>query len=187
MSNHVHLVAVPERPESLARALQCAHSEYAAGWNRFEKRSGHLRQGRFFSCPLDPAHLVTALRYVDLNPVRARLVDFATECDWSSAQAHADPGNHDALLGFDWTEWFDKWDYAEWKQVLGSETEMNGEWEALRRSTTTGAPLGSREFVRQMEKKEGRRLRVLERGRPRKTKSAGGIPGVQLELFRGIQ
>ena len=102
MSNHVHLVAVPGRPESLARALRSTHSEYAASLNRSENRRGHLWQGRFFSCPLDPAHLATALRYVDLNPVRARLVNSAAEWAWSRARAHGDAAVYDPLLAFDW-------------------------------------------------------------------------------------
>jgi putative transposase len=73
MTNHVHLVAVPEREDSFARALRHAHSEYALARNRADGRSGHLWQNRFFSCPLDSSHLMAALRYTDLNPVRAAL------------------------------------------------------------------------------------------------------------------
>ena len=73
MTNHVHLVAVPEREDSFARALRHAHSEYALARNRADGRSGHLWQNRFFSCPLDSSHLMAALRYTDFNPVRAAL------------------------------------------------------------------------------------------------------------------
>ncbi len=125
MSNHVHLVAVPERADSLARTLQCAHSEYAAEWNRSQRRSGRVWQGRYFSCPLDPVHLFTALRYVDLNPVRARLVDAAGQYDCSSAHTHVNPSCHDALLGFDRVDWFGEWDYSGWKR---SRWEMTRTW-----------------------------------------------------------
>ena len=77
MTNHVHLVAVPESADSMARTLRRAHSQYAQWFNRRYHRSGHLWQGRFFSCSLGPDHLVTALAYVDLNPVRAGLVGWA--------------------------------------------------------------------------------------------------------------
>ena len=73
MTNHVHLVAIPERPDSLARALGQSHSRYAQRFNRRYGRTGHLWQNRFYSCPLGRTHLVRALLYVDLNPVRAGL------------------------------------------------------------------------------------------------------------------
>ena len=74
MTNHVHLVAVPERADSFARALRRSHLRYAQRFNRQYGRSGHLWQNRFFSCPLGRDHLLTALFYVDQNPLRAGLV-----------------------------------------------------------------------------------------------------------------
>lgn len=85
MTNHVHLVAVPKRADSFALALRQSHSRYAqqhnpgaiddrSPFNRRYGRSGHLWQNRFFSCPLGRDHLLTALFYVDQNPVRAGLV-----------------------------------------------------------------------------------------------------------------
>ena len=67
MTNHVHLVAIPERPDSLARALGQSHSRYAQRFNRRYGRTGHLWQNRFYSCPLGRTHLVRALLYVDLT------------------------------------------------------------------------------------------------------------------------
>jgi len=58
MTNHVHLVAVPEKEESLSRALRDTHTVYAM----------------YFSCPMDERHLWAAVRYTELNPVRAGLV-----------------------------------------------------------------------------------------------------------------
>jgi putative transposase len=87
MTNHVHLVAIPTRTDSLARALGRAHSSYAQRFNRLYRRSGHLWQNRFYSCPLGASHLVRALAYVDLNPVRAGLVGWDELClaaDWAA-------------------------------------------------------------------------------------------------------
>jgi len=98
MTNQVHLVAVPERADSLARALRRAHSRYAQRFNRLYGRSGHLWQNRFFSSPLDRHHLVTALAYVELNPVRAGLVGRAEQYPWSSARAHITAEDSSALL-----------------------------------------------------------------------------------------
>src|SRR5215467_2995924 len=55
MSNHVHLIVMPRRENSLALALKDAHGRYAAYWNAAHHSSGHVWQGRFYSCPLDDA------------------------------------------------------------------------------------------------------------------------------------
>ena len=68
------MVAVPQYDHSLARTFGRAHAEYAPSLNHAERRSGYLWQNRFFSCPLDAAHLESAMRYVQLNPVRAGLI-----------------------------------------------------------------------------------------------------------------
>lgn len=71
MSNHVHLVAVPHGRDALARSLKDVHGRFASYWNAFYHASGHLWQGRYYSCPVDGGHLWEALRYTELNPVRA--------------------------------------------------------------------------------------------------------------------
>ncbi len=166
MSNHVHLVAVPERESSLAAALGRTHSEYALALNRVEGRTGHVWQNRFFSCPLDRDHLLQAVRYVDANPVRAGLVRAAWDWPWSSARAHAMESAVDGVLCSDWTEAFGRWDHREWRELL-MDGDPGLDWETVRRATRTGEPMGSRDFVAQLERRAGRRLRVLARGRPR--------------------
>ena len=83
MSNHVHLVLVPSRAESLGRALKHAHGRYASYWNAIHHSSGHVWQGRYYSCPLDEPHLWEALRYTEFNPVRAGLVAESESWMWS--------------------------------------------------------------------------------------------------------
>src|SRR3954471_3063788 len=73
MSNHVHLIAVPHTETALAESLKQVHGRYAACWNGQQSSTGHVWQGRFYSCPLDEGHLWEGLRYVELNPVRAGL------------------------------------------------------------------------------------------------------------------
>ena len=92
MSNHVHLIVVPRSAESLATALKDAHGRYATYFNARHSSSGHVWQGRYFSCPLDPQHLWAALRYTELNPVRARLVAGPNDYQWSSAALHFGSG-----------------------------------------------------------------------------------------------
>jgi putative transposase len=88
MPNHVHLILVPAREDGLSAALAPAHRRYTWEVNQREGWRGHLWQGRFASFPLDEAHLHACLRYVELNPVRARLVERPEQWRWSSARGH---------------------------------------------------------------------------------------------------
>ena len=74
MPNHVHLVAVPESKDGLPLAIGEAHRRYSAMVCRRQKRTGHLWQGRFSSFSMDEMYLVAAVKYIEMNPVRARRV-----------------------------------------------------------------------------------------------------------------
>jgi putative transposase len=88
MPNHVHLILVPSRADGLGAALAPAHRRYSWEVNQREGWSGHLWQSRFASFPLDEAHLYACLRYIELNPVRAGLVERPEAWRWSSARGH---------------------------------------------------------------------------------------------------
>jgi putative transposase len=122
--------------------------------------------GRAVSSPAQSAtHLLDALRYVELNPVRAKLAGAAWDWPWSSARAHVVVGARDAALDPHWMEYVDHWDFTEWKEML-SAYMPEAESEAVRRATRTREPLGSQEFISGLERQKGKRLRVGERGRP---------------------
>ncbi len=105
MPNHVHAVVVPERSDSMARGFGRAHNSYSHYFNTVRRRSGHLWQNRFYSAPLGREHLTRALCYVDLNPVRAGLVEQAPDYAWSSARAHLTGRDPAGLLDLDlWRE-----------------------------------------------------------------------------------
>ena len=89
--NHVHLILVPADDNGLRRA----HGRYAGHIHARLRRTGHFWQGRFGCAAMDEAHLGAALRYIALNPVRARLVERATDWRWSSVHAHL--GRDDGL------------------------------------------------------------------------------------------
>ncbi|HVP49171.1 MAG TPA: transposase [Bryobacteraceae bacterium] len=180
MTNHVHQVVVPQHENSPARTFGRTHAEYAQAVNQSEKRSGHLWQNRFFSCPLDAVHLENALRYVELNPVRAGLALMPWHWPWSSAVAHSLEDARDAVL--DGSRHMDKWDYTGWREVLLTGMSQ-AECDAVRRATHTGEPLGSHEFFTQLERQAGRRLRVLARGRPAKRPCEADRTGCRQELF----
>ena len=126
--------------------------------------SGHVWQGRFYSCPLDDAHLWIALRYTERNPVRAGLVREAQGWQWSSAAAHC--GSSSADLCLDMEAWTRRWSSAAWREYLAS-GDNDAELRAIRKSTHTGRPLGSGEFMRSLEAATARRLEPQKGGRPR--------------------
>jgi putative transposase len=171
ITNHVHLVAVPERENTLARAMQRTHSRYAQRFNRPYGRSGHLWQNRFFSCALDRDHLVTALAYVDLNPVRAGLAGSGEQYPWSSARAHVSGVDVASLV--DIAAWREVRGVGDWGDMLSGPPDED-ECRALRQATLTGLPLGEAEFVKGMEKEAGRRLTPGRVGRPPRQRRAAG-------------
>ncbi len=164
MNNHVHLVVVPKKADSLGRCLARVHMRYSQRINRRRGRPGHLWQGRFFSCILDQAHLWAAVRYVEQNPLRAGMVKRAEEYPWSSAAGHCglreDPllsGNLESTgrVG-DWSAWLGE---AEDREVV----------RRIKAKTQTGRPCGGERFVARLEELLGRTLAPKPRGRPPKT------------------
>jgi putative transposase len=165
MRNHLHLVGVPQQAHSLAKAVGRTHLLYTQYINRLHGRSGHLWQGRFFSCALDDAHCWAALCYIERNPVRAGLVRRAWEYEWSSAAVHCGRQGVSELL--DLPSWRKVWDSGEWKSCLRRREDAE-QVSGVRLRTRTGRPLGADAFISKVERLAGRRLRPLPIGRPRK-------------------
>lgn len=164
MPNHVHLIAVPETEDALRRAIGEAHRRYTRHVNSREGWRGHLWQGRFASFPLDDAHLCSAVRYVEFNPVRAGLARAPDEYPWSSAAAHV-AGRDDILVKVE--PLLRRFGY--WRSLLA--TGLSAEAATtLRAHERTGRPLGSPEFVADLERDLGRRLQIQRPGRKRKPK-----------------
>ena len=88
MPEHIHFIAIPDTERSLSTTLRDTHTAFAVYRNRVDHRSGHVWQGRFFSCVLDDVHLWSAIKYVENNPVYAGLAASANDYLWSSAAAH---------------------------------------------------------------------------------------------------
>ena len=171
MTNHVHLIATPAGPESLAKAVGRTHWLYTQYVNRLHGRSGHLWQNRFYSCALDEGHFWKAMAYVERNPVRARLVRRPRRWPWSSAAAHCGEADNTGLL--DVEAWKDLLAGADWREVLRERLE-EADVAALRHATGRGRPLGSDRFLAKLERALGRRLRPLPVGRPRNRKRTSG-------------
>jgi putative transposase len=144
MRNHIHLIAVPGQEDSLAIGLRRAHGRYAQYLNARRGRTGHLWQNRFFSCPLEGAHLSAALRYVERNPVRAMLVSSPEDYVWSSAPAHLMGKDPTGLL--DMRFWEQSGGLPYWMQLIHSDEDESARRD-LRKATYAGRPLGSVGFV----------------------------------------
>ncbi len=162
MSNHVHLIAIPTRPDGLAKALGRAHNDYARWLNLKLGQTGHLWQNRFYSCPLDRQHQWEALRYVELNAVRAGLVRRAAEWPWSSAAAHITGVDSAGLL--DTSEWRQRWCPMEWCEALERGLEDAALLNRIREATRTGRPAANPDFVKGLETQMRRPLRPQKRG-----------------------
>jgi putative transposase len=165
MSNHVHLIAIPHTADALSQSLKQAHGRYASYWNAQQSSTGHVWQGRFYSCPLDESHLWAALRYVELNPVRAGMVKTAQVWKWSSATAHCGMANPLSMREME--RWRNRWTEAQWRDFLAQE-ESVAEVSVLRICTHTGRLLGSPEFVSGLEQLTLRPLAPHKGGRPKK-------------------
>ena len=157
MPNHVHLIAVPQEEDSLRRAIGEAHRRYTAAINLREGWRGHLWQGRFASFVMDEAHLLAAARYVELNPVRARLAKSPEAYPWSSARAHL-RGEDDGLAVVEPLLALE----PEWEEFLALGLS-EGEAVVLRQHERTGRPAGPPAFVAELEDITGR---VLARQKP---------------------
>jgi len=165
MTNHVHLIATPAGPESLAKAVGRTHWLYTQHVNRLHGRSGHLWQNRFYSCALDEGHFWLGTAYVERDPVRARVVRRPWRWPWSSAAAHCGQADKTGLLDLD--AWNDLLAGADWREVLTEPLE-EADIARIRHTTSRGRPLGSDRFLAKLERALGRRLRPLPDGRPRK-------------------
>jgi putative transposase len=175
MSNHVHLIVTPERPDSLPRVMRDAAARYAAYVNAQRETTGHLWQGRYYSCPMDDDHLWTALRYVERNPVRAGMVAAADDHPWSSARLHCEGAHADGFVHL--RDWRSRWTASEWREYLHcGEITSAAEACRIRESTRTGRPLGSAEFVQYLESELGRRLAPGKGGRPKKPGNEVPVP-----------
>lgn len=155
MPNHVHLILTPPRAEALRRALGDAHRRYSRRINFAHGWTGFLFQGRFASFPMAEAHLMVAMRYVELNPVRARLAKRAEQWPWSSARAHVE-GKEDGLTDLSALSGIAR----NWRALLlrGLEAGDDEIAETIEAHQRTGRPWGDAEFVKRLEEQTGRML-----------------------------
>ena len=165
MTNHVHLLVVPEREYSLAQGVGRTNLVYTQHVNREYRRMGRVWQNRFFSCPVDrDEYLWAVCRYLECNPVRAKLVEKAWDYPWSSARHHV-LGTPDLVLGI--SQWLPEEERPQYREYLDQEATY-ADQTRIRASTQTGRPLGGPGFIERLEVKLGRTLHPLKPGRKKK-------------------
>jgi len=164
MSNHWHLVLWPRKDGELTAFLRWLTQTHAQRWKAAHAAigHGHLYQGRFKSFPIQQdEHLLTVLRYVQRNPLRAGLVKSAVQWKWGSAHVRQEPGHDLRELLSDgpvdrpkhWRQWVDQ-------------PQTPAEEEAIRLSLLRGRPYGREPWVRQAAAKLNLAQTLRPRGRP---------------------
>lgn len=158
MPNHVHLILIPDNKDGLRATLAETHRRYTGRINARNKWTGHLWQGRFGSVAMDEDHLASAVRYVSLNPVRARLVSRAEYWEWSSVRAHL-AGVSDGVVEV--AVVLDRFpDFAAMLTAGEDDAMIN----KIRKAETTGRPAGNAGWLQDMERLTGRALAPKKRG-----------------------
>lgn len=152
MPNHVHLIAVPQDSEGLKRAIGETHRRYTRHINFQRGWRGYLWQGRFGSYLMDETHLLTAARYIEMNPVAAKIVNRPEQYRWSSARAHLE-GRDDSLVKVaPLLEMVGNW------QKYLAQASIENEDRLIHTHERSGRPLGDHEFVSKLERILGRDL-----------------------------
>ncbi|MCF6252322.1 MAG: transposase [Methylococcaceae bacterium] len=171
MTNHVHILASPETETSISKTFQSVGRRYVQYFNYTYKRTGTLWEGRYKATVIDSdQYLLTCMRYIELNPVRAGMVEQPSEYPWSSYAANAE-GKKNKLIKL----------HKVFRQMGTSEEKRQSAYrqlfqlaigksdiDALREATNKGWVLGGEHFREKIERLSGRRAVAKPRGRPKK-------------------
>ena len=171
MTNHLHLLVTPQRKESLPKVLQSVGRRYVQYFNYAYQRSGTLWEGRYRATVVDSEqYLLTCMRYIELNPVRAGMVGHPGEYRWTSFHANAQ-GAPDILITRH--ELYERLGQSgperqrAYRQLFRA--QLSGvDMEAIREATNKNWALGSERFKRRVEALSGRRSGLMRKGRPAK-------------------
>ena len=158
MSNHVHLILVPHDEEGLCQAVGEMHRRYTRMINFREEWKGYLWQGRYKSYVMNEGYLYQAIRYIERNPVRAKVVRYAEEYQWSSARAHVFRERNSVL-----SERMNYIDFTEWQEYL-REPDNGTDRELFKKHESTGRPIGDDAFIIKVETSLNRVIRKQKPG-----------------------
>jgi putative transposase len=171
MKNHFHLVLQPEKGANVSRVLQSVTVAHTWHYHKERASSGHVWQGRFKSPVIEEdEHLLTVMRYVEANPLRAGITEDLASYPWSSYPVHG-LGKSDDLVaeapvwrGLGTTEGARQKRWRKWVHRPLTDKELNG----VRGAVTTGRPFGTESWVDEMATRLGLDLGPRRRGRPPK-------------------
>lgn len=174
MTNHVHLLMTPHKPDGIARTMQGLGRQYVYYINHRYQRSGTLWEGRYKASLIDSErYLLLCHRYIELNPVRADMVQHPKDYQWSSYAAHAE-GKPDAVVT-DHAEYFALSQSPEQRQQAYRELFRDqidsDQIHGIRDSLNQCRVLGSERFKDEIERQLKRRVRPGKPGRPTKQRS----------------
>lgn len=180
MTNHVHLLLTPQQADSASLLMKHLGQRYVQYVNRTQKRSGTLWEGRFRSClAQQESYVLACYRYIELNPVRARMVRHPREYRWSSYRVNAEgkasslihPQEQFLRLGRTWEARREAY-RALFKAHLDA-----AEIEEIRSATNSGYALGNEQFKAELAAMLGRRVQRGKPGRPAKEAPESGDQG----------
>ncbi|PKO54324.1 MAG: transposase [Betaproteobacteria bacterium HGW-Betaproteobacteria-2] len=171
MTNHVHLLVTPNQLESIARLMQSVGRRYVQYINYTYNRSGTLWEGRYKASLIQSErYLLTCMRYIELNPVRARMVKHPEEYKWSSYRANGLGATNELIT-----------QHPEYQSLGITPEQKQKAYQALfhthlapetlhevRTALNSELVTGTDRFKAEIEMTLGRRVQSKPRGRPRK-------------------
>ena len=161
MTNHFHLVLQPHNDGDLSRWMQWLMTSHVRRYHRHYGTSGHVWQGRFKAFPIEEdEHLLTVLRYVERNALRAGMVERAEDWEYSSLKLRREKQPPE-FLSRGPVEL-----PRNWRQLVNKPL-TEGELAAVRNSVNRGAPFGSPDWQQATAKQLGLESSLRPRGRPK--------------------
>ena len=171
LNNHFHLLMRPTGA-AVSRIMQSLLVSHTQRYHKHYRSGGHVWQGRFKSPVIqNDGHLLTVLRYIEANPLRARIVGRAEDYRWSSYRVHGlgEPNPLvDPLIAYEELSPYAKVRQGKWSGIVHRPIE-EATLQAVRRSAATGLPYGDEAWVNRLARKLSLDLRIRPRGRPRKS------------------
>ncbi len=161
MTNHIHLILKPRKEDGLQQVLKPLHMRYSQYINKQQKTTGILWQGHFFSSALDDKYNYYAFAYVENNPVKAKMVEKATDYIYSSAKHHAGMTVNKMITNYNIGI-----KQSEYLVYLQNMFHQNND--TLKTNTRKGLPCGSDAFISRLGDMVGRDLSFKGIGRPKK-------------------
>lgn len=167
MTNHVHLLMTPETKDGISKLMQSLGRRYVRYFNYTYKRSGTLWEGRFKSCVVDAEnYLLLCQRYIELNPVRANMVESPADYKWSSFRSNGwgqpsklwAPHSIYCALGKSVEE-----RAKSYQEIFKGQIDMEL-LNQIRQALNQGLALGNEKFKREIELLSGHRVTALKRG-----------------------